>query len=134
MRWLALLLFLTGPALAQPSVVPTTQATVPISMNTATTTRFVTGAAGQSIYVVHWIIVAGGTATNVTFVTGTGTNCGTGQSSLTGAMTVAATTQASMIISGSGTGAVLVVPVGQDLCLTNSAAQPIAGSLAYSRF
>jgi hypothetical protein len=49
-------------------------------------------------------------------------------------MTIAATTQASVILSGTGNGAVLVVPSGQDLCLTNSAAQQVSGSLAYARF
>jgi hypothetical protein len=130
---LALVLFCLGlaPAWAQQAVViPATMATVPITMSTATTTRLATGLAGKFIYVTQWNIIAAGT-TNITWVTGTGTNCATNQTGLSG--TYQLTAQVGLVV-GTGYGAVLVVPVGQDLCLTNSQAIAIPGSLAYAIF
>ena len=136
MRWflpgllLAAQLFM-GSAWAQQSVfVPATEASVAITVNTATTAQLVAGLAGQRIYVTQWNVVAAG-ATTVTLVTGTGVNCGTGQTALTGGYSL--TAQVGLVV-GVGNGAVLVVPLGQSLCVTNSAAIAIPGSLAYAVF
>ncbi len=135
MRTLGLALILAclglAPAQAQQSVfTPATTASVAVTMSTATTTKMVTGVAAKSIYVTNWNIISAGT-TNITWVTGTGTNCGTGQTGLSGTYQLTAQVGASI---GIGFGAVLVVPVGQDLCLTNSQAISIPGSLAYAIF
>lgn len=120
-----------GPAWGQQGIQPpATQASVALTMNTATTTQIVAAVAGQRIYVVQWNIVAAGTTT-VTWVTGTGANCATNQTSLTGGYQLTAQTGA---VVGTGNGAVLVVPLGQALCLTNSAGVAIPGSLAYAIF
>mgnify|MGYP001584482886 CR=1 FL=1 len=65
-------------------------------------------------------------ADNVTLVYGTGSNCGTGTTSLTGAYPLIA--QAG-IAKGNGAGPVLFVPSGNALCVTNSAAIQISGSV-----
>lgn len=103
---------------------------VAVSMNTATTTQMVALSGSTLIYVTSFDVIAGGT-TNVTFVYGTGSNCGTGTTSLTGAYPL---TAQSGIAKGNGLGPVLVVPAGNALCVTNSAAQQISGSISYTQF
>lgn len=127
----ALLLYLglASAALAQSAVVvPATTNTIPIAGTVATSTRIVTGTAGKSIYVTS-VALAPVSTSVVTFTAGTGTNCGTNTTSLTGAMTFAGQGFA----VGSGYGAIWALPSGYDLCVTiATAAAP--GSLAYSKF
>jgi hypothetical protein len=105
-------------------------ASAAISMNTATTTQIIALSGSTKIYVTSYDVISAGTA-NVTFVYGTGSNCGTGQTALTGAYPL--TAQAG-IAKGSGLGPVLVVPAGNALCVTDSAAVQISGSVAYTQF
>lgn len=105
-------------------------ASVAISGNTATTAQLVALSASAVIHVTSFDFMAGGSA-NVKLVYGTGTNCGTGTTDLTGAYPL--TAQAG-IAKGSGQGPVLVVPAGNALCWTNSAAQQVSGSLSYTQF
>lgn len=119
-----------APAQAQQSVsVPATTASIPIAGTVAGSTKIITGVAGKSIYITSIALVPVDTAV-VTLTYGTGTNCGTGTGSLTGAMTFAA---GQVLNFGTGFGAVLVVPSGNDVCITiATAAAP--GSLSYSLF
>lgn len=110
--------------------IPASTATVPISMSTATTTQHVALSGSTQTYVTSLFIVSAGT-TNVTLVYGTGTNCGTGTTSLTGAIPLVANAGLSI---GSGLGGVIVVPAGQALCITNSAGVQISGMLSYSQY
>lgn len=105
-------------------------ASVPINVNTATTTQLVALSGSTNIYVTSFDVIAGGTG-NITFVYGTGTNCGTGTASLTGAYPL--TAQAG-IAKGNGSGPVLIVPSGNALCVTTSAAQQMSGSVSYTQF
>lgn len=105
-------------------------ASAAISGNTATTTQLVALSASNVIHVTSFDFMAAGTA-NVTLVYGTGTNCGTGTTALTGAYPL--TAQAG-ISKGSGQGPVLVVPAGNALCWTNSAAVQVSGSVSYTQF
>lgn len=127
---LALALAFASPAQAQQSVfVPATTNTVAVVGTVAVATRIVTGVAGKSIYVTAISLIPVATSV-VTFTTGTGSNCGTGTASLTGAMTFAAGQTVNL---GTGNGTVMVVPQGNDLCITiATAAAP--GSLAFSIF
>jgi len=75
-------------------------------------------------------VIAGGTG-NITFEYGTGTNCGTGTTVLTGAYNL--TAQAG-IAKGNGLGPVLVVPASNALCVLTSAAVQMSGSVAYTQF
>lgn len=105
-------------------------ASAAISMSTATTTQIVALSSAKKIYVVAYDVIAGGTG-NVTFVYGTGTNCGTGTTALTGAYPLVANAG---LTKGGGLGPVLVVPASNALCVTSSAAVQMSGSVAYAQF
>jgi len=105
-------------------------ASAAISVSTATTTQLVALSTGKKIYVTAFDVIAGGTG-NITFVYGTGSACGTGTTSLTGAYNL--TAQAG-ISKGNGLGPVLVVPASNALCVTTSASVQMSGSVAYTRF
>lgn len=117
-RVIAALLFYLGlasAALAQQSVfVPATTAQISVAGTVAASTRIVTGIAGKRIYVTNVNLIPVATSV-VTFTYGTGTNCGTGTTSITGAMTFAA---GQVLNLGIGNGAVFVLPPGNDLCIT----------------
>lgn len=116
----ALLLWLVcTPVQAQ---VPTTQLSVPINAVTAPT-QLVAAAQGQWIYATAVLLIG---AATVQFYYGTGATCGTGTTPITGAMAMTAG-----LTFGNGGGAVWVVPPGNALCMTSSAA--VNGSLAYAR-
>lgn len=112
--------------------VPAVQAavSVPINISTATTTQLVALSGTKNIFVTTWDVISGGTG-NFTLVYGTGSNCGTGTISLTGPYPL--TAQAG-ISKGDGTGVVLLVPRGNALCATTSAAVQYSGSVAYAQF
>lgn len=101
-----------------------------ISISSATTTQLIALAANQAIFVTNFNFMAAGTL-NVTMVYGTGTNCGTGQITLTGAYPLIA--QAG-ISAGVGVGPVLVVPQGNALCIITSGSSQVSGSVSYVQF
>ncbi len=101
-----------------------------VSISTATTTQIVALSSTKKIYVTAYSLIAGGTG-NVTFEYGTGSNCGTGTTVLTGALPLVAN---SGIATGSGLGPVLVVPASNALCILTSAGVQISGSVAYTQF
>lgn len=127
---LTLIVLLGWPAYAQQSVVvPATTNQISIAGTVAVATRIVTGVSGKQIYVTAVLLIPVATSV-VTFTYGTGTNCGTGTTSITGAMTFAA---GQTINHGVGNGALFVLPQGVDLCITiATAAAP--GALSYSLF
>ncbi len=132
MKKLALILaglILAGSALAQSVVVPATQQQIAVAGTVAARTKIVSGATGKSIYVTAVTLVPVATSV-VTFSYGTGTDCATGTTVLAGVLTFAA---GQTLHAGSGNGAVIVVPPGNDLCITiATAAAP--GFLAYALF
>lgn len=105
-------------------------ASAALTVSTATTTQLVALSGSTKIYVTAFDVIAGGTG-NITFVYGTGSSCGTGTTSLTGAYPLTAQTG---IAKGNGLGPVLVVPAGNALCVTTSAAVQMSGSVAYTQF
>lgn len=113
-------------AFAQTSFpVPSNQAS--ITGTVATITRIVTAPTGKQIVVTALQQVPVATSV-VTYSYGTGTNCGTGTTALTGAMTFAA---GQILNMGSGNGPILILPPNNDLCVTiATAAAP--GSLIYT--
>lgn len=118
-----------GPARAQQAVIPSTTGTISIAGTVAASTKVVSGIAGQRIYVTSVALVPVATAV-VTFTTGTGANCGTNTANVTGALTF---TAGQTLTLGTGNGAVWVLPLGFDLCVTiATAAAP--GSMAFSQF
>lgn len=104
--------------------------TAAINVSTATTTQLVALSSGKKIYVTHWDVVAAG-ADNITLEYGTGSNCGTGTTVLTGAYNFAAN---GGISAGSGLGPILVVPASNALCILTSAAVQASGVVSYTQF
>lgn len=128
---LALWLALLAPAFAQQAVViPTTMASVPVTISTATTTLLVTGVTGKSIYITAADIIAAGTG-NIQFVAGTGATCGTGTVNVTGNYNLTAQVG---FTKGTGNGAIWVVPQGLSLCAVTSAVVGMPGSISYAIF
>src|SRR5712692_1852386 len=66
-----------------------------LTMSTATTTQMVALASGKAIYVCGFAINGGG-VTTAKLVAGTGTNCGTGTTTLTPAFSLATATTVAM--------------------------------------
>ncbi|MEY4427850.1 MAG: hypothetical protein RLZZ182_539 [Pseudomonadota bacterium] len=104
--------------------------TVAVNVSTATTTQLVALSGSTQIYVTGLAVIAGGTG-NITLVYGTGSACGTGTTSLSGAIPLIANAGFTL---GSGLGPVVVVPAGQALCITTSAAVQMSGFVTYTQF
>lgn len=122
------LLLLASPVAA--ATAPAADSSVAINVSTATTTQLVALSAGKRIYITSFDVIAAGTG-NIGFVYGTGSSCGTGTTALTGTYNLVA--QAGIAI-GTGLGSVLVVPAGNALCVTTSAAVGMAGSVSYAQY
>lgn len=105
-------------------------ASAKVSISTNTITQIVALSSGKKIYVTNFNLHSAGTTTSK-FVYGTGSNCGTGTTDLTDLYDF---TASDGIVSGGGLGPVLVVPASNALCVSNSAAVHVGGSLAYTQF
>ena len=110
---LAIFALALGIASAFAQMLPASQQ-ISIAGTVAASTRIVTGVAGKQILVtsINQIPVA---TSVVTYTYGTGTNCGTGTTSVTGAMTFAA---GQTLHIGSGNAAIFILPQAVDLCIT----------------
>jgi hypothetical protein len=122
---------LAGPALAQfVALVPATSTTAALPTSTQAITKLISGVSGKYTAITGWHIVPASGAV-VTWSAGTGTNCGTNTLVLDGPVTYGTTIVADD--HGTGAGAVLVAPIGADVCLTVGTGA-IAGSVAYGQF
>lgn len=101
-----------------------------INVSTATTTQLVALSGSTQIRVTGLTVVAGGTG-NITFVYGTGSNCGTGTTPISGAIPLVANVGFTM---GAGLGPVLIIPASQALCITTSAAVQMSGWITYAQY
>jgi hypothetical protein len=102
----------------------------PISISTATTTQLVAASGSTNIYVTGWDVISSG-ADNFQLEYGTGTNCGTGTTALTGLYNLAA--QAG-VARGGNLGVVYKLPAGAALCAVTTAATQMSGSVSYTQF
>jgi hypothetical protein len=134
-RWLIPLLALLSslifapPVFAQTGAIPNQSAA--ISVATGTTAQLIAApGGGQSIRVTHFDLFAAGTG-NASLEYGTGTNCATGATALTGVYTMTAGTNTSV---GDGSAVVLNVPPGQAVCILTTASVLIAGSISWEQF
>lgn len=124
------LIGLANAALAQQW--PTPAFNLSIAGTVAASTKIITapttgGPSGKQIIITSIMQVPVATSV-VTYTYGTGTNCGTGTTSLTGAMIFAA---GQVLNMGSGIAPIMILPPGNDLCVTiATAAAP--GSLTYT--
>lgn len=104
---------------------------IPISNAAAATTQLIALSGTKKIRVCSFLMNGAG-ATTVKLQYGTGSNCGTGTTDLTGAMTLAAGTN---IGAGAGgtSAEILRTPNGQALCLVNSVAVQVSGFLTFQQ-
>ncbi len=112
----------------QPEFACTSSAVVNVSA--AATTEIVALTASQSIRVCSFVISGDTAATVATFVRGTGSNCGTGTTSITGAMRLA--DEGNISLSASR-GALFETTSGTALCLT-AATGAVTGFVTYAKF
>jgi hypothetical protein len=110
--------------------IPLCNSSALLNMSTATTTEIVALTSSQSIRVCSWRLMAGGT-TNVKFVRGTGTNCGTGQADVSANWPL--TAQAGLSANG-GFSPIYVVTASNALCVTSSAAVTVAVEVSYTKW
>lgn len=108
---------------------------VPISFTAAGgPTQIIAASGTKAIYVTQWDVVLSGAGT-FALVTGTGANCGTGTTYLTGSAGHPLSFGANGGISaGSGLGPVLVTAAGGALCAITTGAVDSSGSIAYAQF
>lgn len=99
-----------------------------LDMSSATTTEIIPASGTLPIYICQMSVVSGG-ATTATLKYGTGTNCGTGTTSLSPAWDWTAQTG---ISEGSGVGVIYKVPAGNALCATNSGSVNLHVHAAYT--
>lgn len=109
-----------GAACTQP-------ASAVISIATNTTTQIVALSSGKLIYVYNFNVISGGTG-NFSLVYGTGSNCGTGTTALTGVYPL--TAQSGLAPSGGGI-PLFTVPASNALCEVDSASVQMSGSVGY---
>src|SRR5262245_59164584 len=117
-------------AQAQSPNVPTTTASTPIAISTATTTLVITGVAGQRVYVTAFGSQAA-VYRNLQYISATEATCVTGTTNITGTYNF---NQGRGSSGGSGGGALMLLPVGHSLCIVTTQAVVIAGFLAYTVF
>ncbi len=109
---------------------PVTASSGDINVSSAGTIQLIGLLSGKSIYLTHIHFIAGGTV-NVSLVYGTGTNCGTGTTTIDGPMPLVAQTGYS---AGIGIGATHKLPASQELCITTDQSVQVGGSYSYSQY
>lgn len=101
-----------------------------LEMTTATTTQIVAASGSTAVYVCGVSVQTGGAST-VTMKHGTGSNCGTGTTTLSPAWEIVAN---SGIVEGGGLGMVYKTTASQALCFTSSAAVNVHIHVSYTQF
>lgn len=106
---------------------PATLTSVPISVSASGDTELVALTTNQIVYLCGYDVIAAGTV-NVTLVYGTGSNCATGKTSLTGAYPLVANSGLARANAGypQTKGA-----VSNAVCITLSGAVQVSGMLTY---
>jgi hypothetical protein len=103
-----------------------------IAAAAAATTQILALSGSTVIYVCGFSLTGGGAAGTLTWKYGTGSSCGTGTTSISGAYTTAIGQQ---IGHGGALGYVFKTPAGQALCITMATASAVAnGFLSYAQF
>lgn len=101
----------------------------------AATTQMVAASGSTKIRVCSAVLSqTGTTATNVKFVEGTGSNCGTGQTNVTGTVAAFGTSVGTIALGLSPTGAITTNTGGDALCATGSAAGAVDITISYAQY
>lgn len=128
---LACALFAASPAFAGATGAPMQgDQSASVGMSSATTTEIVAAVSGQRIFITGGMLWANGTG-DLTFKYGTGTNCGTGTTSIN--TQVFSMTAQTAFLTGTGLGSWLIVPSGKALCVTWSTTATLGGFLTYAQ-
>lgn len=101
------------------------------SATNAANTKIVTGIAKAPVMIMQYTLTSSATGT-VAIVYGTGVNCATGQTSITGAMQLSATS--GPMQAGNGGGALAVVPPGNDVCIVTTGTATFGGHISYLQY
>lgn len=125
--------FVTATVMGLNSTLPVyCQSPAFLSMTTATTTEIVALTASMHIYVCSYSIQVSG-ASDVKFVSGTGSNCATSQADVSTSWDLSGA-DAGLVQSGGGSAVVKTNDAGDALCVTSSAAVDVNVQLAYVKF
>lgn len=129
----ALALVCLAPLAVHAQVAPFVYDSAPagINISTATTTRIIVGTPNKKTYINYGYLHAAGTD-SITFEYGTGSSCGTGTTTIGGAIALSSSDPG--FSAGNGTGSVLTIPAGQDLCLLTTQAIQVSGWLQYVQY
>ena len=121
----------TGNIVTTPYMASAAQVGAAINISTATTTQLVAPAAGKTIYVTGMTMMAAATD-NVTLEYGTGTNCGSGTTVISGAMPLLT---GSGFAQGDGVAPIFPpIPASNALCVVTSANVQLSGWLTAAQF
>ena len=95
-------------------------------------TELVAAAAGQTVYICGYVFLLGstGSATGISLVAGSGTNCGTGQSQLTPVYQFGA---GAGLVHDPGLWSGIAAPDGEAVCIKTNAGQPVQAIIKYLR-
>jgi hypothetical protein len=107
---------------------------VSITALAASTLQMIAGVGGQRIRICNATVSnLGATATNISFVEGTGTNCGTGQTTDVAPFSVAATPQTLFLAFGNE-GPIYTTTNGDAFCAVGSAAGSVNITVMYAQY
>jgi hypothetical protein len=123
---------------SDPCAIPaSTKSSAVVNITTATTTQIVPLSGTTSIYICGGVLTLGpssGTADTATIVYGTGANCATGLTALSGALGAGNNTSVAspIAVSLTSSGIFTSAPAGKALCLTSAGATVnIQGVISY---
>lgn len=129
--------YITGQdACASTNIAPSNAS---VSITTVTTTQIVALSAGKLVFLCEWTFTINSSATTAAamqFEYGTGVNCGTGTTVLTGTMGTenAAAGAGMLLVNGPYSGSTLIVPVGNALCIvTTGTAVALHGQVTFKQ-
>jgi len=107
-----------------------------LNMTAATTTQIVALSGSEDIFVCSYSIVSDGvTATDVKFVSGTGSDCAVSQADRSSDLPLTAAADTVGISRAAGEGMILKSEAGGDaLCVTSSGAATIGVDISYAQF
>lgn len=105
-----------------------------IDITTPSTTQIVGAISGQSVYIEGFgltIAVSSASAQTVQFVYGTGTNCATGATVLTGALTGNTTSPINLFPYAAAQSFLFNAPASQAVCIRTTGSQAVEGWVTF---
>lgn len=100
------------------------------SATNATTVKVITGQSKNAVYITGLIITASAAGT-AQIEYGTGSNCGTGTTTVSGALALGASAP---VQAQAAQGALVSIPAGQDVCIVSTGTATFAGLISYFQY